>query len=106
MNTLPAVTTNKDLSLQQALQRMLAEFESGARTGVHTADDDPHVTAARRLDPVEAKYAPFPESMDPRLQQALRKRGLDQLYIHQAEAVDHALAGRNVVIVTPTASGK
>src|SRR5690606_36927447 len=29
-----------------------------------------------------------------------------QLYTHQAEAIDHALAGRNVVVVTPTASGK
>jgi hypothetical protein len=38
---------------------MLAEYESGARAGVLTADDDPHVTAARRLAPVEAQYAPF-----------------------------------------------
>jgi DEAD/DEAH box helicase domain-containing protein len=106
MNVLPAVTSNKDQSLQQALQRMLAEFESGARTGVQTSDDDPHVTAARRLAPVEAQFAPFPDGLDPRLVQALRSRGLDQLYIHQAEAIAHAEAGRNVVVVTPTASGK
>ena len=106
MNTLPAVTADKDHSLQQALQRMLAEFESGARTGVLTRDDDPHVTAVRRLEPVEAQYAPFPDTLDPRLQQALRSRGIDQFYSHQAEAVAHALAGRNVVIITPTASGK
>ena len=106
MNTLPAVTANKDQSLQQALQRMLAEFETGARTGVLTADDDPHVTAVRRLQPVEARYAPFPDSLDPRLIKALQARGLDQLYTHQAEAITHAQAGRNVVIVTPTASGK
>ena len=36
----------------------------------------------------------------------LAARGIDQLYTHQAEAIDHALAGRNVVVVTPTASGK
>jgi DEAD/DEAH box helicase domain-containing protein len=106
MNTLPAVTSNKDRSLQQALERMLAEFETGARTGVLTADDDPHVTAVRRLAPVEAQYAAFPESLDPRLVQALRARGLEQLYTHQAEAIAHVQAGRNVVIVTPTASGK
>ena len=41
MNTLPAVTSNKDQSLQQALQRMLAEFESGARTGVLTSGTRP-----------------------------------------------------------------
>ena len=44
--------------------------------------------------------------MDPRLEQALRARGIDQLYTHQAEAIAHALGGRNVVVVTPTASGK
>jgi len=106
MNALPALTTNKDQSLQQALSRMLAEFESGARTGVDTGTDDPHVTAVRRLAPIEAQFAPYPDALDGRLLQALRSRGIEQFYSHQAAAVEHALAGRNVVIVTPTASGK
>src|SRR5262245_21274223 len=106
MNTLPAITGDKDHSLQLALQRMLAEFESGARTGVLTADEDPHVTAARRLAPIEAQHAPFPDTLDARLTAALRSRGIEQFYSHQAEAVAHALNGRNVVVITPTASGK
>ncbi len=106
MQSLPALTGDKDQSLQAALSRMLAEFESGARAGVATADDDPHVTAARRLAPVAPRFAPFPESLDPRLRAALGARGIDQLYIHQAESIAHSLAGRNTVIVTPTASGK
>jgi DEAD/DEAH box helicase domain-containing protein len=36
----------------------------------------------------------------------LRRAGIDQLYTHQAEAFGHVLAGRNVVTITPTASGK
>ena len=36
----------------------------------------------------------------------LAAKSIQQLYTHQAEAVEHALAGRNVVVVTPTASGK
>ncbi|MBG0791016.1 MAG: DEAD/DEAH box helicase [Desulfovibrionaceae bacterium] len=32
--------------------------------------------------------------------------GIDRLYDHQAEAVDHIRAGRHVVVATPTASGK
>jgi DEAD/DEAH box helicase domain-containing protein len=106
MNSLPALTGNKDESLQAALSRMLAEFESGARAGVLTAEDDPHVTAVKRLPAVAARFAPFPEAMDPRLRRAMQARGLEQLYSHQAEAIDHALGGRNVVVVTPTASGK
>ena len=37
---------------------------------------------------------------------ALGSRGIEQLYTHQAAAIEHALAGRNVVVTTPTASGK
>ena len=51
-------------------------------------------------------YAPLPDGLDPRLQAAYAKRGIDRLYTHQAEAIQHTLAGRNVVVVTPTASGK
>src|ERR1700712_5348194 len=59
---------------------------------------DLHVTAVRRLPPVEAGYLPFPEALDPRLRQALESRGIARVYTHQAEAITHALAGRNVVV--------
>lgn len=36
----------------------------------------------------------------------LETRGLSELYVHQAQAVNLARAGRNVVVATPTASGK
>lgn len=64
------------------------------------------VTALRRLPAADARYENFPSGIDPRLQAALRGRGIERLYTHQALAVEHALAGRNVVITTPTASGK
>jgi DEAD/DEAH box helicase domain-containing protein len=53
-----------------------------------------------------AEYAAWPSALHPRLLAALAARGIDRPYIHQAEAIDHALAGRDVVVVTPTASGK
>ncbi len=53
-----------------------------------------------------AEYAAWPSALEPRLLAALAARGIDRPYIHQAEAIDHALAGRDVVVVTPTASGK
>src|SRR5215212_2948385 len=64
------------------------------------------VTAVRRLAAVAAQHAPFPETLDPRLRTALQSRGLSQLYTHQAEAIEHALSGRHVVVITPTASGQ
>src|SRR5258708_7569066 len=47
-----------------------------------------------------------PEPLAPPLKQALAARGIRQLYSHQAEAFTHPTADRNVVVVTPTASGK
>jgi DEAD/DEAH box helicase domain-containing protein len=53
-----------------------------------------------------ARYAPFPDALEPRLRAALAARGIRELYSHQREAWDHVAAGRDTVVVTPTASGK
>ena len=53
-----------------------------------------------------AQYAPFPGGLDARLVPVLERRGIHQLYSHQAHAVREVLAGHDVVVVTPTASGK
>src|SRR5262249_46613404 len=44
--------------------------------------------------------------LDPRLQRALERRGIRELYSHQARAIGAALSGQHVVTATPTASGK
>src|SRR5579864_2555247 len=104
---------DKDASLEAALSRMVAaDGRTLASTGdaierrEALADDDPHVTAVRRLPAVAAEYAAMPEAIDRRLVAALRARGITELYTHQAAAIDHVLAGRHTVVVTPTASGK
>jgi DEAD/DEAH box helicase domain-containing protein len=62
---------------------------------------------AERITPARpARYAEFPAGLDPCLAGALRERGISRLYSHQAECWDHVAAGRHVVVVTPTASGK
>jgi DEAD/DEAH box helicase domain-containing protein len=99
-HTLAAVTGDKDRSLQDALGRLTA---SRAPLGPAA---DPIVTAVHRMPAVEARFAPFPDGTDERLRGALAARGIEQLYTHQAEAFAHVLGGRNVVAVTPTASGK
>ena len=53
-----------------------------------------------------ARTVPMPEWLDPRIRQGLRARGIDALYSHQAEAIEAVRAGQDVVVVTPTASGK
>jgi len=52
------------------------------------------------------KFVPLPNDLPVRLAAALKARGIEQLYSHQGEAWQAVKAGSNVVIVTPTASGK
>lgn len=65
-----------------------------------------NIRALKRIPPSEGCFEPFPDWLDPRLRTALGKDGIARLYSHQARAVELVRQGRNVVLVTPTASGK
>ena len=71
---------------------------------------DPHFMANvmtwRTIAARAAVTSPFPPTLNPALVDILCARGISSLYSHQAAATEYALAGRNVVVVTPTASGK
>ena len=59
------------------------------------------------FDPARpARYAPWPDFVDPALPPTLQKRGVERLYTHQAQAIEAAARGEDIVVVTPTASGK
>jgi DEAD/DEAH box helicase domain-containing protein len=98
--TLAVIPGDKDRSLQEVLRQLT---HSRAPLG---GEADPIVTAVERLAAVAASFAPYPDGTDERLRAALAARGIDRLYTHQAEAFAHVLARRNVVSITPTASGK
>ncbi len=53
-----------------------------------------------------ARHAEPAAPLPPALVAALRAQGIERLYTHQAQAIDHVRAGRSVVLVTGTASGK
>ncbi|MHB1001878.1 MAG: DEAD/DEAH box helicase [Armatimonadota bacterium] len=54
----------------------------------------------------EARFAETQEPLDSTIISMLANKGIEQLYTHQASAVDCVRAGRNPLIVTGTASGK
>ena len=54
----------------------------------------------------EARLAPLPEELHPRVREALAAQGIDTLYTHQRQAWDAAARGEHVVVTTGTASGK
>lgn len=58
------------------------------------------------LPPREASYGDFPVGMDERIRLALEKRGIHRLYTHQVSCLETVDKGQDVVVVTPTASGK
>jgi len=58
------------------------------------------------IPPRPPKLRPFPGFIDERLTKAMTKRGIKALYSHQSDALEAVHAGKNVVVVTPTASGK
>ena len=60
-----------------------------------------HVVPAR-----PALVAPFPARIDARIVRLWKERGISELYRHQAQAIEAALDGKDVLVATPTASGK
>ena len=80
-----------------SVETLLDEFRRTFRKGIAWIE---HIPAQ------PARRVPFPEDMDTRLQDVLRAHGIAQLYTHQAEAWRQVRAGKSIVVVTPTASGK
>ncbi len=64
------------------------------------------ITAVRRFPAREAEFAEFPSWIHTDLAAAYKAKGVRQPYSHQAAAAEAVHDGKNVVIVTPTASGK
>ena len=83
------------MSIVRALQHFLKQ-ENGRST----------VCRVERREAKPAIYADWPAQIRPELREALLQRGVSQLYSHQAQAWEAVWAKRNVVVVTPTASGK
>jgi DEAD/DEAH box helicase domain-containing protein len=64
------------------------------------------LTAVRHFPAREAQWSEFPEWLHSDLVAAYQAKGIRQPYTHQAAAAQSVHDGKNVVIVTPTASGK
>ena len=58
------------------------------------------------IPPREPVFADFPAGIEPDLISVLKKKGIGKLYSHQAKAIEEIFSGKNIVVVTPTASGK
>ncbi len=66
----------------------------------------PNMVVTQTTPARAAQTVAFPADLDPRLSATLRARGIMSLYTHQAAAWHNARAGKHIVVVTGTASGK
>jgi len=64
------------------------------------------ITDLRIFKKREGQYRSFPKFIHPVIGEALRKEGIEQLYSHQVEAIEAVHEGKDIVVVSPTASGK
>ncbi len=84
----------------------LAAIEAELLAGLNGAAE---VVAVHRVPARNGELVAWPSAVTPidaRLRAALASRGIERPYAHQAAAIEAALAGRDVVLATATASGK
>lgn len=60
----------------------------------------------KELPPSQEKFKQTGVPLHPLVEESLRKKGVASLFTHQADAIDALRGGNNIVVVTPTASGK
>ncbi|HYW41623.1 MAG TPA: DEAD/DEAH box helicase [Bryobacteraceae bacterium] len=96
----PEFSQELALSSKPSLDAVVSRYRAA-----HLEPDSP-VRAVHHQPASEGEFAEIPAGVDARLRAALEKRGISRLYSHQAEAFERIEGGKNVVIVTPTASGK
>jgi DEAD/DEAH box helicase domain-containing protein len=95
-----------DFSAQQELAHR-SDVEVAVRRFEESMDrPESPVRAIRRQPARAAETEPFPNNLAQPLRTGLAARGIHELYTHQAESLRLSDAGKNVVVVTPTASGK
>jgi DEAD/DEAH box helicase domain-containing protein len=82
-------------TVQEALGALVARYRT-----------DEVLTAVRHIPAREAQFRAMPAWVRPELAAAYHAKGIEKLYTHQAAAAELAHAGKNFVVVTPTASGK
>ncbi len=99
-NDFPLASCSVAVQPASTVQSLAARFEQSM------LQDGSPVRAVRHRPARAAKLGLFPERLSPALRSELAERGIENLYTHQTAAIQHALDGRNVVVVTPTASGK
>ncbi len=82
-----------------SLSKLLSHWRSDPQIG-------PNLVEWRIIPARPAATVVFPQGIHPVLLEAIQARGIRSLYTHQASSYAKIKAGKNIVVVTGTASGK
>jgi len=83
------------MTLDQIIDRLKSDFAVNS-----------NISHWKTIPARDAVYADYPSDLDLRLVASMQEKGIRQLYSHQAEAINAVRREKDVVVVTPTASGK
>jgi DEAD/DEAH box helicase domain-containing protein len=87
-------------------QALLELLDGALSEALPAADGHPRTAHLTRLPARQARVVDLPDDVPPVLVDRLARRGVEQLYTHQDEALRRVRAGEHVVVATGTASGK
>lgn len=87
--------SDKDILVERALEE-LRRLGRDSQGGV----------IVKRVPAFEGEFTEFPKTLSREVVSVFKERGIDKLYSHQFQAIERILEKKNVVVATPTASGK
>ena len=87
------------MQMRVGVESVLSKIESNPRFMNN-------VTFRHTIPAESGIYEPIPEFLPKKLGELLQRKGIETLYSHQAAALHEVRQGKDIVVVTPTASGK
>ncbi len=89
------MTDDKDYKIEKALDD-ISKLRGDSASSIQTV----------RIDKFDGEFMDYPENLSDEVKKVYIDKGIDKLFSHQATAIRQVLEGKNVVVSTPTASGK
>jgi len=65
-----------------------------------------NIVKVLEVDEKEGSFYPLPDFILPVLKEKLKEKGIERIYLHQLKALEKLNQGENIVVTTPTGSGK
>ena len=82
--------------------QLFTALETLKKSSLHTDS----ITKIKHIPAQEGKYREYPKEIHPALVEVLQEKGFSKLYTHQLQSWQLLSEHKNVIVVTPTASGK